>query len=205
MFVDTGLSLAGSALGNLIFPGVGGIVGSFLGSSLGGLFGGKSRPHPASNFGAAGFTAGGQLIDPVASSKHAGTEQANALMQLVNQNISGLAASTGLDFSSINSFQGGVDDGRGFFSLGDFKAFDQNTFTFDPADEKSADEAFSKVTLEMVRRVQEATGAIRDDLLPAFQKITVEGRASGEVLSDIAFIANFDKIGDYTEAAATVR
>lgn len=196
MLMDTGTSLAGAAIGNLIFPGIGGIVGSFAGTALGGLFGGKSRPHPASNFGAGGFSAGGQLVNPAFSSKHVGTEQAQALAELVNNAVGGLSGMTGINFGGINSFQGGVDDGTGFFSLGDFKAFDQNTFTFNPEDEADANRALSETIIEMVRRVEGAGEAIRGDLIPALESIETEGRTLDEVLSDVAFIANFDNIGD---------
>lgn len=196
MLLDTGTSLAGAAIGNLIFPGIGGIVGSFAGTALGGLFGGKSRPHPASNFGAKGFDAMGMLLDSVSSSKHTSTEVADALSKAVSDAVRGLAAGTGIDYSGINSFQGGVDDGRGFYSLGSFKDFKKGeTFTFDPNKEGDAERALAETMLEMTRRVAGANGAIRADLIPALDRIKVEGREAADIIADIALIANFDNIG----------
>lgn len=196
MLLDTGTSLAGAAIGNLIFPGIGGIVGSFAGTALGGLFGGKSRPHPASNFGAKGFSATGTLLDSVSSSKHTSTEAADALSKAVSQAVQGLAAGTGIDYSGINSFQGGVDDGRGFYSLGSFKDWRKGeTFTFDPNKEGDAERALAETMLEMTRRVAGANGAIRKDLIPALDRVKVEGREAADIISDIALIANFDNIG----------
>lgn len=189
--LDTGAGLAGAALGNIIFPGVGGFIGSAAATALTGLFSSKSRPHPASNFGAGGFDAAGLLINPVSSSKHANNETADALTQLVNQTVQSLVLGGGFNFSGINSFQGGVDDGTGFFSLGDFKRFDSNTFTFRPDDEADAARALNEVLIEMARRTNDASGAIADEFLPALDRIDA---TASTALNDLAVLGGFDEL-----------
>mgnify|MGYP001229075709 CR=1 FL=1 len=216
MAVDSIASLAGSYGGSALasaaglgsFAGPAGIVGALaLSAVAGGLFGG-SRPHPASVVGAgeigldgnsAAFDATGNLQGAKYGAKHISDEFARGLAASVEQFTQALATGTGLDFSFIKNFSAGVDDGTGFYSLGNYKEFGDDTFTFNPEDAEEAQKALAQLGIEMVRRANESADVLDTRLARALEHIEVEGRSAEQVLADLSLATEFDKL--FEEAA----
>lgn len=185
--------LAGTAIGAnmgtiLGFAGgpAGALIGAFAGNALGGLFGG-GRKHPASNF------AFDQLGDGQAQlfSKHVGTETADALSQAVG-GIAQMLMTAGIDVAA-QTVQGGVDDGRGFFAIGrqGLQQSIASGIRFNPNDEQDVQRALGDLAIQLAR-----TAAGSDAISVALGNISTKGRDAEEVLTDIMFALEFNKIGD---------
>lgn len=212
VFADTGAAIAaaGSAVGPVTAAQAGAaaalpfasialpVAAIVLPMILSKVFGG-GRAHPASNFGAGGFDAGGNLSGVALSSKHTSTEYAAGLSQSLSAITQQIVAASGLNFSGINSIQGGSDDGRGFLSLGDFKKWDSNTLTFKPNDKASAESALGAFEIMMIKRLDSINNSVSDTAMAALDKIKTEGRAAQEIVDDINFALTFEKMGQPAE------
>ncbi|MGE4043311.1 MAG: phage tail length tape measure family protein [Acetobacteraceae bacterium] len=174
---DTGLSIGGAALGNLVLPGIGGVLGSVAGQALGGLFGG-SRPHPASTFGTQGV-----FSSPLdLQSKHMDTQFASTLAASLQQALATLMGA-GLNLSFIKSLQGGVNDGKGFLSFGDSSVANPlDTVGFDP---KNPDAGLAKFLKLVVDQAGDLSQVMDADLIPALKNLSTDGKTSAEVLNEI--------------------
>lgn len=211
--IDTGTSLAGAALGNLIAPGVGGIIGSFAGTALGGLFGGGSRPHPAATVGVGGFSSSGGLLNSQLQAKHMSKEDAAQFAQSLGTVTAAMAAATGIDFRAFKApeggtaFQAGVNDGTGFFTFGSHKTDLGNkrvSVTFDPQNESDLNRAMGDLAKLFVMRAEDIGQEVNDTLLSVLDNIETEGRTVEEVISDIAFATGYDTLGQFPQQLSEV-
>jgi hypothetical protein len=217
MFADTGSSLAGAAIGNLIAPGIGGVIGSFgLTAALGALgIGGGSRPHPAATAGVQGFGVGGSLLGVDLQAKHLSEEDARKFAQSLGTVTGAIAGITGIDFSQFTApqggtaFQAGVNDGQGFFTFGSHKsasdlANQRLSVTFDPQDENDMNRAMGDLAKLFVLRAQDIGQEVNDTLLGVMNNIETEGRDLEAVLSDISFAMSYDSLGQYPQELSAV-
>jgi tape measure domain-containing protein len=178
------LAGAGIGLSSIVLPIAGLAVGALLSSVIGG-----SRPHPASNFAA---TIGGSGdADLQLFSKHTDTSTGSALGKSVGEITKSLVAA-GLNVGG-QVVQGGVDDGRGFFTIGthNFKnSIDDKSKTvrFDPKNQASADSALGELAVRLAMTAKESA-QYADQL----KRVSTEGRTAEQVLSDITFITGFQK------------
>jgi len=201
----------GTVIGTAVGGPIGAAIGGFLGSAVGGLFGGGGRPHPAATAGIDGFNSDGSFQGLDLQAKHLDEEAAQQIADALNAVTSTIAQTAGLDLSLIKAptddegniagtaFQAGVNDGTGFFTFGDHKSDLNNknvSVTFDPEDNDDLNRALGELSKLFVRRVEELGGEVNATLSNALDKIEVEGRAVEEVLSDIAFAAGFEELGE---------
>lgn len=212
MIQDAATSLAGAALGNLLFPGVGGILGSFGATAIGGMFG-PSRPHPAATVGLQGFTASGGLLGTDLQAKHMSTEDARKFAQALGTVTGAMSSIAGIDFSKFTApeggtaFQAGVNDGQGFFTFGNHKSDLNNkrvSVKFDPSDEADLQRALGDLAKLFVTRAHDIGQEIDDTLLSVMDNIATEGRTLEEVISDIAFASAYDTLGQFPQQLSEV-
>jgi hypothetical protein len=186
-----GMATLGTAA-NFILPGAGILAGGLLG----GMFGG-SRPHPASNFSVdAGLTRSGGFASAVRpSSKHISTEAAEQLAAALEVVTRQMASVSSVDLSSIGIINGGVDDGTGWFSRGEWiRGNPTDLVTFDPNDEASAENALADFGVILVRQALEASNALDDTLAKSLQHIIDTTDTTAASLSDLDLLLNFDTI-----------
>lgn len=186
---STAGGLAGSylgALGSLGGP-LGALAGSFIGSGIGSLFGGKT-PHPASVFSYTDASGAGY------GSKHMDTSTAQGMLQELLSTRDTLIASVpealGKQLKASNYFSGGVDNGKGQLAIGNYNTSSQKVL-FDPNSAQDAKEAYGKFGIMLARTVKD----LSPTLTSALDKIKVAGKDTAEILSDVAFVLNFENLG----------
>jgi tape measure domain-containing protein len=181
------LSGLGIGLSSLALP----VAGIGVAALLSSVFKG-SKPHPASNF-AANLTSSG--ADSKLFSKHTDTSTAKTLSDAVAVISKNLIAQ-GINVAG-QTVQGGVDNNRGFLTIGthEFKGSLNDaarTIRFDPnGGEKATNEAFAELTKRLALSGTEALKYAAN-----LARIATKGRDADAVLSDIAFVLNFDTLGD---------
>lgn len=172
----------GIGLSSIALP----VAGLAVGAILSSVFKGK-RKHPASNF------AFDELGDGQAQlfSKHVSTDTASSLAQAVGS-IAETLAMAGIDVAR-QTVQGGVDDGRGFFALGrgELQQSIASGIRFNPNDEQDLQRALGDLTIQLVQVSNRG-----DELAHVLTNIDSKGRTAEEVLNDVLFALEFDKIGD---------
>lgn len=169
--VGAGVGMAfGGPLGAL----AGGALGSLAGGVLGKAFG--SRAHPTSSF----STDDGFSTTDL-QSKHMTTDFASGLADSVKAALAQLTAS-GLNTSWIKSIQGGVDDGRGFLSTGDWTKGGADTIGFDPS---NPDAGLAKFLKLVVNNSGDLSKVMDADLIPSLKNLSAEGKSSAQVLQEI--------------------
>lgn len=169
-------STIGGAAGAYFGGPIGAGIGSFIGSGIGSAFSGP-RAHPASTFSTQGVF--GSPLD--LRSKHMDTELASGLAGSLKSALSTLMGS-GLDLSFIKSLQGGVDDGKGFLSTGDFSKWGADTVGFDP---DNPDAGLAKFLKLVVGSAGDLSGIMDAELIPALKNLSTEGKSSAQVLEEI--------------------
>jgi len=179
--------IAGGLLGQALIPipGVGFVIGSALGGiaggGLGGLFG-AGKAVSAAEF--AGNVTSTGLSGVDARAKKGDVSQAQGLADNLGGFLSQIVAS-GIDIATTD-VRGAINSksGNRFEVLG-------KSIGFDPADTESVSNAISKVAIELAK-----AGTNSGSLAIALQNIQTDGRKAEEVLADLNFAANFDKLGD---------
>lgn len=187
----------GGLAGNFIpVPVLGPIIGSAIGSAIGGLFGG-GKPHPQAGFSGVVNDAGG--FDSLhLGAKHLSIADAQKYQDLLGPIVASLVSS-GVDLAG-KVVSAGVFDGKGFFAP-DVRGNDSpDKITYDANKQESATNALNKFVVELTKM----SNTLNDDILKALPNITTEGRKTEEVLSDIAFALNFDKLGQKPEEISAV-
>ena len=157
------------------------VIGGAIGSALGGLFGG-GKAVSAAEF-AGNITSTG-LSGVSVGAKNGDKSQAQGLSDTLGAFLSQIVSS-GVNISS-SSVRGAINSksGNRFEVLG-------QSIGFDPSDANSVASAISKVAVELAK-----AGDNSGSLAIALQHIQTDGRKAEEVLADINFAANFDKLGE---------
>ncbi len=150
----------------------------------------KGKPHPASSFGASGVNSLGQITGANLLSKHTDTSYASGLMSSLQDATTKLAAA-GLNLGGIGGgLQGGIDNGTGFLSFGDWSRKNPlDTVTFKQGDEQ---EALSKFLKLFIQNSSNLASVFDADLIPALKNVQVEGRQFADVVDEIVTMANKD-------------
>lgn len=181
---STGSTIGGTlgGLGGSFFGVPGIIAGSLIGSGLGGLFGAGAKVSAAEFAGNIG--ANDNLSGLSYGAKNGEISQARGLSYAIGQQLAGLVAN-GIDIANTN-IRGAINSksGNRFEALG-------QTFAFDPQDTESVNLAIAKLSVELIK-----AGDNSGSLAIAMKNIQTEGRKAEDILSDINFAANFDKLGD---------
>lgn len=157
------------------------VIGGAIGSALGGLFGG-GKAVSAAEF-AGNITSTG-LSGVSVGAKNGDKAQAQGLSDTLGAFLSQIVSS-GVNISS-SSVRGAINSksGNRFEVLG-------QSIGFDPSDANSVASAISKVAVELAKAGQNS-----GSLAIALQHIQTDGRKAEDVLADINFAANFDKLGE---------
>ncbi len=157
------------------------VIGGAIGSALGGLFGG-GKAVSAAEF-AGNITSTG-LSGVSVGAKNGDKAQAQGLSDTLGAFLSQIVSS-GVNISS-SSVRGAINSKSG----NRFEVLGQN-IGFDPSDANSVASAISKVAVELAKAGQNS-----GSLAIALQHIQTDGRKAEEILADLNFAANFDKLGD---------
>lgn len=167
------LSGAGIGLSSIALP----VAGLALGALASSVFGG-SRPHPASTFGTQGLNfRNARLL-----SKHMDTSTASGMAGNLQQALSALQGA-GLNLDFIQGLQGGVDDGTGFYSFGDWSQRNPlDTVTFDPNDADNGLARFVKLVFDASQASNNLSNIMDADLIPAMRELSTEGKTGAEVV-----------------------
>lgn len=182
----------GGAVGAYFGGPIGGYLGALAGNAIGGLFG-PDAEIVASNFGGTIGNDGNFDNSVIRTNGGGDPKLATALSDQVGY-ISQSLVNSGIDVSN-QIIQGGVDDGKGFFGIGDYDYLDlrdgkYNAITFDPnGGEDAVNQAMAELTLRLVE-----VSDISEDLADNLNKVKTEGSDAQSVLDDINFIMNFEEI-----------
>lgn len=179
--------VAGGLLGQALIPipGVGFVIGSALGGiaggGLGGLFG-AGKAVSAAEF--SGNVTSSGLSGVSLGAKKGDISQARGLSESLGSFLSQIVSS-GINVATAD-VRGAINSksGNRFEVLG-------KRIEFDPADADSVANAVSKVAIELAK-----AGTNSGSLAIALQNIQTDGRKAEEILADLNFAANFDKLGD---------
>lgn len=164
---------AGIGLSAVALP----LAGLALSGVLGSVFSGP-RAHPASTFGVRGGNFGALDL----RAKHMDTSYASGLAGSLQQSLAALGAA-GLDTSFLRSMDGGVDDGTGFLTFGDWRRRNpMETVTFKPDQADNGLARFLKLVLDASGDLSKVMDA---ELVPAMKKLSTEGKGAEQVLNEI--------------------
>ena len=155
----------------------------------------KPRAHPVSGFLAQTSDAG--LTNLTMGSKHMDLETAKQTSSAVESLVKAIQSIQGVPSVKDQWVSGGYADGTSFLRLGptpDAGKPDEKAIKFDPEKPESFTFALNDLALQMI-----AATDISENLATALNNIDIRGRSTEEVLADIAFAANFDKIDDAPE------
>lgn len=175
--ISEALGLTLGPIGKALAP----VIGGAIGSALGGLFGG-GKAVSAAEF--AGNTTSTGLSGVSVGAKNGDKSQAQGLSDTLGAFLSQIISS-GVNISS-SGVRGAINSKSG----NRFEVLGQN-IGFDPSDANSVASAISKVAIELAKAGQNS-----GSLAIALQHIQTDGRKAEEVLADINFAANFDKLGE---------
>ncbi|MDQ1078010.1 tape measure protein [Pseudoroseomonas cervicalis] len=100
-YAQAGMGVGGAALGTMILPGIGTIVGGTLGNLVGGLFGGGKTANPASSV-QIGVDDNGQLTVLGSKSKHMSAEEGLAQTKQALDGLNAAISGRGLSLTSTN-------------------------------------------------------------------------------------------------------
>ncbi len=166
---------AGAATGLAGYLGYAGLA--LTAAQMLGVFSGP-RPHPASSFGTTGL----DFRNANLQAKHMDTSTASSMAGALQQSFAAMQAA-GLNLDFIQGLQGGVDDGTGFYSFGDWSQRNPlDTVTFDPNDADNGLARFLKLVLD----ASDDLSAIMDaELIPSLRELSTEGKTSAEVVEEI--------------------
>lgn len=188
--LSTGLA---SAIGGLVLPGIGAIAGTLIG----GLFG-SEPPDEISGFAGRLGTRG--LKSSGLGSKTVGTEGGAALRDAADSFFTAITDRLQVNFDNLRiggSFSKKQGDS---LVLGAYenealaKTLGSQRFTFNRDDPESLQKAFAELTVAMLKQVD-----VNDNLAIALENIETAGRSAEEILNDLEFAANFDKLGESPE------
>jgi len=206
-----GGTLVGANMGTILgFAGgpAGALIGAFAGNAIGGLFGNKKPKSIASNFGGTINAQGGLNNEVIRTNGKGDPETAKALSQGV-QEVAKALINSGIDVSG-QIIQGGIDANKGFLGVGnvDYLSLRDgggNAINFNPnGGEEAVSQAMAELALQLAKASEEGI-AFADKL----EKIQTQGRKAEDVLSDINFVMNFDKLGEvpqtFTELEIAVK
>lgn len=207
MVVDTGLGLAGTAIGSLFGGPIGAGVGSFLGTALGGLLGGGSTPSNAADI--AFNVSNGQLVTGGRTSDEASAERLDQIGKAgssITDAINGLVAAVGGTLESAPKFRvGSTRREPGNVSISGMRGSGQSgEFVFNSF-EKGVDFALTSVL------ARADLSGVSDEFEKAFKDIFAKGGSFQERAAEVLeisqifqLIESFETVGEAVKPLAAI-